>query len=68
MVAQTTITPRTVTASLYVLPLNYNANISYNASITYEQPGATNGSATPRAVATASANPRTVSSATMKAR
>jgi len=68
MVAQTTMIPRTVTATLSSVTTYNQAVTHYNAAIAYNQPTETNGSALPRAVATATSNPRSVPTASMKAR
>lgn len=60
MVAQTSISPRTVTATL-TNGTAYNQQVTaYNSSIAYNQPTATNGSVVSRIVSVASASPRTV--------
>lgn len=68
MVAQTSMSPRAVTATLSKATVYNNQATAYNSALAYNQPTATNGNAKPRAVSAAVASPRITSSASMKAR
>jgi hypothetical protein len=58
MVAQTSMSPRVVTATLLTGTKYNQESVAYNANIAYNKLSATNGSASPRTVATASMKAR----------